>query len=351
VAAGTGGRVRIACAETMTGWLLVPVIRSWRRRFPEVELDLKEYTSADRMLEVLLAGGADITVAPPPSRTDEHVELLGEEEMVVVASPEHRFATMDAVPLRELADEPLVHYDPSNGIASWVDRFAAERDVVLPRPTLRTGSPRTAAQLAAAGVGVAIVPISALTPPPDGIVRSFDPPELRDVIVVVAAPHDSLVARFVADLKRRGLPSARLAADGQDRRVRITAVPPPPKRVRAGSAISTLPDDAGLAGLTVRAASGGPDPSGPPCLDPARRRRTSRLNGAGRERRGQAFLNESNGRRCAPLARHERKGPLCPSARSSSSTSTRPSLTSRRSGRFSTASSTIRPPCGCGSRT
>jgi len=45
-AAGTGGRIRIACAETMTAW--VPVLRAWRRRFPDVELDLREYTSADR---------------------------------------------------------------------------------------------------------------------------------------------------------------------------------------------------------------------------------------------------------------------------------------------------------------
>jgi DNA-binding transcriptional LysR family regulator len=210
VAAGTGGRIRIACAETMTGWLLVPVLRSWRLRYPDVELDLNEYTSSDRMLEALLAGAADLTVAPPPTRTDEHVELLGEEEMVVIAAPEHRFADLDAVPLMELAKEPLVHYDRTNGNAVWVDQFAAEHGVILQEPTLRTGSPRTAAQLAAAGMGVAIVPISALTPRPDGTVRSFDPPELRDVIVIVAAPHDDLVRRFVADLKQRGLPPARV---------------------------------------------------------------------------------------------------------------------------------------------
>src|SRR6201996_940343 len=77
VAAGAGGRIRIACAETMTAWVLVPVLRHWRRRHPDVELDLKEYTSADRMLEVLLGGGTDITVGPRPSRTDEPPELLG----------------------------------------------------------------------------------------------------------------------------------------------------------------------------------------------------------------------------------------------------------------------------------
>jgi DNA-binding transcriptional LysR family regulator len=211
VAAGAGGRIQIACAETMTAWVLVPVLRSWRRRFPEVELDLKEYTSADRMLEVLRGGGADIAVGPPPTRTEEHVEVLGSEEIVVVASPEHRFSRMDGVPLGELSAEPLVHYNPGNGFGVWVDQFAAGRGVVLSQPTLRTGSPRTAAQLAAAGMGVAIVPFSALTPRPGGTIRSFDPVELRDVVAVVAAPHDALLRRFVSDLKRRGLPDSRLS--------------------------------------------------------------------------------------------------------------------------------------------
>ena len=161
------------------------------------------------MLDVLLGGEADITVGPPPTRTDEHIEVLGTEEIVVVASPEHRFSGMDSVPLAELSAEPLVHYDPDNGNALWLDQFAARCGVVLPQPALRTGSPRTAAQLAAVGMGVTIVPFSALTPWPGGTVRSIDPVELRDVVVVVAAPHDDLLRRFVRDLKRRGLPDSR----------------------------------------------------------------------------------------------------------------------------------------------
>jgi DNA-binding transcriptional LysR family regulator len=210
-AAGAGGRIRIASAETMTAWLLVPVLRSWRREFPDVELDLKEYTSADRMRDVLLAGEADVTVGPRPTRTDEHAVVLGQEEIVVVASRNHRFAGMDTVPLDELAGEPLVHYDPGNGFGVWVDQFAAERGVMLPQPVLRTSSPRTAAQLAANGMGVTIAPLSALTPLPGGTIRSLDPPELRDVVAIVAAPHDDLLRRFVGDLKRRGLPGSRVS--------------------------------------------------------------------------------------------------------------------------------------------
>jgi DNA-binding transcriptional LysR family regulator len=240
VATGAGGRIRIACAETMTAWVLVPVLRSWRRRFPDVELDLKEYTSADRMLDVLLGGGADIIVGPPPTATDEHIEVLGSEEIVVVASAEHRFAGLRAVPLAELSAEPLVHYHPENGNAVWLDHFAAQRGVVLPQPTLRTGSPRTAAQLAAAGMGVAVVPFSALTPRPGGTLRSLDPVELRDVVVVVAAPHDDLLRRFVSDLRRRGLPDSRLPHLDQ----------PGP---RSGPARATVvPGDPRPAGVAVR---------------------------------------------------------------------------------------------------
>jgi DNA-binding transcriptional LysR family regulator len=157
---------------------------------------------------------ADITVGPRPTWTDEHTEVLGREEIVVVASREHRFASLDAVPLAELSAEPLVHYNPDNGFAVWLDQFAAKRGVALPQPALRTGFPRTAAQLAAAGMRVTVVPFSALIPLPSGTIRSLDPPELRDVVVIVAAPHDDLLRRFVADLKRRGLPDSRLCWPG-----------------------------------------------------------------------------------------------------------------------------------------
>jgi DNA-binding transcriptional LysR family regulator len=204
-AAGDRGRIRIACAETMTAWVLIPVLRGWLQRFPGVEIELKECASADRMLDLLLAGEADVSVGPRPTRTGEHVEVLGREEIVVVASARHRFSDMGAVPLAELAAEPLVHYDLDNRFGAWVDWFAAQRGVMLPQPALRTASPRTAAQLAAAGMGVTIVPSSALTMLLGETVRPLDPPELRDIIALVAAPNDALIRQFVADLKRHGL--------------------------------------------------------------------------------------------------------------------------------------------------
>jgi len=205
VARGQAGRLRIASAETMTTWLLTPAMRKWRLRHPEVDFELSEFTSADRMERHLSAGHADLIVGPRPSESSHHVEVLGQEEMVVVAAGGHHFATEAAVSLEAVTREPFIHYDPDNGLAVWLDELLAAHRLSV-EPVLRTRSPRTAVGLAAADIGVAIVPVSALAGRADGMVRPLRPPVLRDIIVTMAAPSDELSVRFVSDLKAHGLP-------------------------------------------------------------------------------------------------------------------------------------------------
>jgi DNA-binding transcriptional LysR family regulator len=206
VARGGAGRIRISCGETMTAWLLLPVLRQWRSRRPDVHLDLSEFTSIDVMVGLVEAGRTDVAFGPRPTHTDAHVEVFGTEEFVVVAAAGHTFAELSRVPIPALEGEPFVHYDTEHGMAAWVDQLAARHGVVLD-PVLRTRSQRTAAQLAAAGMGVTVVPVSALPPRPVGTVRRLQPAIDRDVVAIVAAPSDTLVHQFVADIHRRGLPS------------------------------------------------------------------------------------------------------------------------------------------------
>jgi DNA-binding transcriptional LysR family regulator len=206
VGRASAGRVRISCSETMTTWLLLPVLCQWRSRRPEVHLELSEFTSADCMVEMIEAGRTDIAVGPRPTRTEAHVEVVGNEDVVVVAAASHPFAQLPAVPFDDLTGESFVHYDPANGLALWVDQLAAQNQVVL-NEVLRTRCPRTAAQLAAAGMGVTIVPVSALPARPAGTVRRLRPMVKREIVAVVAAPSDTLIHQFVADIHHRGLPN------------------------------------------------------------------------------------------------------------------------------------------------
>lgn len=211
VGAGRSGRLRLACAETMTVWLLVPVLRRWRAQRPDVQLDLMEFTSSDKMVEILMADQADLVIGPEPTSTTAHLEVLGDEEMVVVASDAHRFASRPSVTVADLAGEPFVHYTPDNGNAAWIDQFVASHQVSL-TPILRTRSPRTAAQLAGVGMGVTIAPASALAARPAGVVRRLEPRVHRSVVAITATPSDALVSLFMTDLRKRGLPVANTSA-------------------------------------------------------------------------------------------------------------------------------------------
>ena len=163
VGRATAGRIRVSCAETMTAWLLVPVLSDWRVHRPDVQLELSEFTSADAATKTLEEGSIDIAIGPRPTNTTAHIKVFGQEAMVVVVAKGHRFEELkDGVPVHALAEEPFVHYDPDNGMAAWVDQFAHHHGVEF-KSVLRTRSPRTAAQLAAGGVGATVVPVSALT--------------------------------------------------------------------------------------------------------------------------------------------------------------------------------------------
>jgi DNA-binding transcriptional LysR family regulator len=201
VARGAGGQLRIACAESMTAGLLAPVLRAWHRRHPGVHLGLTELSSADALADLVGSGTVDLAVGPRPSRWEGFESLVGSEEVVAAMAGG---AGPEPVAFTQLAERSMVGYHPDNGLGAWLDDVAAERGVALTAVT-RTRSATTAAHLAAAGLGVALVPTTALPNAFPGAVRRLDPPLLRDVVVLLANPHDSLARRFDADVCRRGV--------------------------------------------------------------------------------------------------------------------------------------------------
>lgn len=204
VAAGAAGQLRIACAESMTAGLLAPVLRQWRRRHPDVRIALTEAASADVLVRQLDSGQADLAIGPTPSRWTGHSGLIGFEEVVVVLPQGHSLADQPAITFEQLRDEPVVHYSPDNGLAGWLDSVAAQHGVVL-TVTMRTRLAATAAQLAAAGLGVAIVPRTAIGARFAGVVVPMDPSLGRDLLCLVANPADTLARRFETAVLSRGV--------------------------------------------------------------------------------------------------------------------------------------------------
>jgi DNA-binding transcriptional LysR family regulator len=207
-ALGDEGRLRIACAESMTVPVLAPTLRKWTRKYPHIGLDLTEFSSADAMAEAIDNGDADIAVGPAPVSGAGFTTEIGTEDIVAVVPEGLDLADRSALAWSDLAESPIVHYHPSNGLRTWFDAVATAEGVQLEAVT-HTRNASTAAQLAHAGLGVALVPTSALPTRFAGIVRPLRPPLRRSVVVSVGARTDALTRRFVDDLVARGLPARR----------------------------------------------------------------------------------------------------------------------------------------------
>lgn len=199
-----GGVLRLACAQSLTVPLLAAVIRQWHRRYPEVAITLRESTSMDEALGLVDSDEVDVAMLTAPSAGHFTITALAEEEIVLTAPTGHVLAERPAVRLEDLDGAPLIHFTPDNGLSVWLDQSFA-RAGVHPETVMRTSVTAVAPQLAAAGLGIAVCPVSAVSQGFPGVVRSFSPQWVRQLVAVTSAEPDPLVARFIGDLRAHGL--------------------------------------------------------------------------------------------------------------------------------------------------
>jgi len=199
-----GGSLRLVCAQSLTVPLLAPVIRAWHRHHPQVAIGIREVVTPDGLFDSIDGEDVDVWVLPGPADGRFTATVIAEEEIVLTAPRDHRLAGRSSVELPELDGEDLVHYAPDNGLSSWLDRSLSAAGLRL-EPVLRTSVTSAAPQLAAAGLGIAISPVSAVSAGFPGLVRSFSPRWTRQLVAVTPGEPDPLAARFIADLRTRGV--------------------------------------------------------------------------------------------------------------------------------------------------
>jgi DNA-binding transcriptional LysR family regulator len=161
-AAGEVGNLALGFVNSTGHELLPKVIAKYRRKFPEVNLELKELISGD-LLEALLTGRIDVAlVRATSSMKSPGLEFftIMRERMLLALPAEHELARLRRVPLRRLDGVSFVGYDPVSARyfrEITEDIFKAEG--VRPRVVCESLLP-TVLALVEANVGVAIVPAS-----------------------------------------------------------------------------------------------------------------------------------------------------------------------------------------------
>ena len=129
---------------------------------PGIEITLVEAPS-DQLLAGLRTGRIDIALiglGPQPPADDIETRVLAHEPIAVAVSPHHPLATRKTLTLDALRDQALITLPPGTGLRSQLDA-ACTAAGFQPRIAFEVGDPRLLAQLAASGLGAAVLPASA----------------------------------------------------------------------------------------------------------------------------------------------------------------------------------------------
>ena len=167
------GRLVIACLMSVAYGLLPKVIADYRKRHEGIDLEIREGVHS-AIAEDVRSGLADFGIGDTsgastiPASID--VEPLTEEGFHVVLRRNHPLAVKKRLRITDLASETLIAMPFGAGMRRSIDVAAAAVDIAFDR-TITVSQFATIFKLVQAGVGLSIVPNSALaTAVYDGIV-------------------------------------------------------------------------------------------------------------------------------------------------------------------------------------
>jgi LysR family hydrogen peroxide-inducible transcriptional activator len=184
VAAGSGGPLtgplRIGVIPTAAPYLLPGLLPELSRRFPDLRPRIIEDQTA-RLLEALRTGVIDLAImAVPSDAVGVRATPLYDEPFALLVPADHEFAGREDLPLDALVDLPLLLLDEGHCLRDQtVDLCRSVSAPVLGRGESRAASLTTAVRCVAGGLGVTLVPESAVLPEtrdPDIAVARFAAP-------------------------------------------------------------------------------------------------------------------------------------------------------------------------------
>lgn len=147
--------VGMVTACTITG--LFEALDSFHRAHPGIDITLIEDNS-DRLVERVRAGGLDLafvgTTEARPQGLDSLVIIS--DRLIALVPPDHPLAQRETIEMRELAAYPIVCMPEGTGLRGAFDRACASEGV-RPYIAMQATAPGTVADLAARGLGVAIL--------------------------------------------------------------------------------------------------------------------------------------------------------------------------------------------------
>jgi len=145
---------------TSVSFDLPKLLAEFHQDHPAVEITLSEDNS-DVLLEGLRAGRLDVALIGSSASHPGGIatQVIADQSLVAAVAHSHPLAAQTSITVAVLADQALISLPIGTGLRSRLDNACATAGV-KPRIAFEASDPRILAQLAARGLGVAVLPES-----------------------------------------------------------------------------------------------------------------------------------------------------------------------------------------------
>ncbi|HVJ42419.1 MAG TPA: LysR family transcriptional regulator [Dongiaceae bacterium] len=153
---GALGRVRLGTGSTALLYMLPPILRDLKQRFPTLEISVNTGNTVDT-LKALAENSLDLgLVVVPVTGRSFSVTPVSDDEFVAIEAADANLLPSRVTPAA-LAKLPMLLDEPNSQshrvIADWFRRHGQ-----TPKPVMQLGSVETIKELVGAGLGCAVVP-------------------------------------------------------------------------------------------------------------------------------------------------------------------------------------------------
>ena len=196
-----GGHVRLGCSDTASLYLMPPVLKKFRKRFPAAEITIRNAHTAE-ICDLLVRGELDFGIITRPASLDRRLEDrdLFPDPFVVVCRKGDPLLRRGQVSLDALDGRPMVALEKGTVTREAIDR-ALRAAKARPRIVLETGNIEVQKLYASIGFGCALLPASAVS---DADRRRLEVRPLKgnplERRIVVVVPRERFLSRAAEGL-------------------------------------------------------------------------------------------------------------------------------------------------------
>jgi LysR family carnitine catabolism transcriptional activator len=176
------GQLIVSSLMSISHRVLPAALVTFRKRHPKMHVQIREgLTSA--VHEDVRSGIADFGIGNASDLAEGVVaESIVHEACYVVMPKRHRLGALSFVSFKDIGDEPMISMPSDSGLRRTIDIAANDRNVVF-NHSIITNQFSSLFDFVSRGLGIAIVPASAVPPPDESpiIVKPLRPAIIRRI--------------------------------------------------------------------------------------------------------------------------------------------------------------------------